>query len=166
MATIDVSLWKCMGSNCSLATRVHSESLFEYSRIELYMPSLGKVKMLAQYPHDAWECCLGVRRSHAAIIFDMNRSTFRALLSNGKSVPREDAMFDIKPRSCKIKRNGERHAQYKTLCVMSPVPGTNQNLSSIWRVPYHLVSTNDKTKLQLSTYHLLPTTYHLLPTTY
>ncbi len=43
---------------CGLAGRVHGESHCNYSRLELYLLTLGKVKMLTQYPQIA----LGVRR--------------------------------------------------------------------------------------------------------
>ena len=57
---------------CGLAGKVHGGSHCSYSRLELYMPSLGKVKILSQYPQIAWGGCLGVRRCHTASVFDMN----------------------------------------------------------------------------------------------
>ena len=42
-----------------------------YSRLELYLPSLGKVKMVTQYAQIAWAGCLGVRRWPAAGVFDI-----------------------------------------------------------------------------------------------
>ena len=54
-----------------LAGRIHSESHCNYSRLDLYLPSLGKVKMVTQYPQIAWGSCLGVRRLPAAGVFDV-----------------------------------------------------------------------------------------------
>jgi len=46
---------------CGLASRVHGKSHCNYSRRELYLLSLGKVKMLTQCPQIAWgvvwRCC-------------------------------------------------------------------------------------------------------------
>ena len=45
-----------------LARRIHSERHCKYSRLDLCLPSLGKVKIVTQYPQIAWAGCLGVRR--------------------------------------------------------------------------------------------------------
>ena len=66
-----MQFWICFSMR-GLARRVHGESHCNYSRLELYLPSLGNVKMLTQYPQIAWEGCLGVRRCHAASVFDIS----------------------------------------------------------------------------------------------
>ena len=45
-----------------LARRIHSESHCNYFRLDLCLPSFGKVKMVTQYAQIAWAGCLGVRR--------------------------------------------------------------------------------------------------------
>ena len=47
---------------CGLAGRDHGKSHCNYSRRALYLLSLGKVKMLTQYPQIAKGNCLWVRR--------------------------------------------------------------------------------------------------------
>ena len=42
-----------------LARRIHSQSYCNYSRLGLYLPSLGKVNMVTQYPQIAWEIVWG-----------------------------------------------------------------------------------------------------------
>ena len=45
-----------LGLNCGLVGRVHGESHCNYSRLELYLPRLGRVKMLKQYTQIVWGC--------------------------------------------------------------------------------------------------------------
>ena len=55
--------FRFLGLNCGLAAGVHGESPCDFSHLELYLPRLGKVKMLTQYPQIVWGGgCLGVRR--------------------------------------------------------------------------------------------------------
>ena len=53
-----------------LFSRLPGENPCNYFRLELYLPSFGKVKMLTQYPQIAWGNCLEVRRRPAAGVFD------------------------------------------------------------------------------------------------
>ena len=55
-------LMHTLGLNCGLANRVRGESQYNCSRLELYLLSFGKVKMLTQYPQIARGGCLGLRR--------------------------------------------------------------------------------------------------------
>ena len=58
-------------TSSSQAGRVQSERHCNYSRRELYLLRLGKLKVLTQYPQIAEGNCLWVRRWHAAGVFDI-----------------------------------------------------------------------------------------------
>ena len=64
--TISESLCSCTSAllqhTFCLARGIQGESHCNNSRLALYLPSLGKVKMPTQYPQIVWGNCLGVRR--------------------------------------------------------------------------------------------------------
>ena len=86
--------------DCGLANKLKSERQCNYSRFELYRPSLGKGTMLTQYPPIAWGEYLGVRRCHASGIFDINvkskynRYETEVRLKRSRSETRVKSAFD------------------------------------------------------------------------
>ena len=88
--------WFASAYLCGLAQRGHSESHCNYSRLEPYLPSLGRWRCSHSTRRLLGGGCFGVRRWHAVGVFDIIKiqHTYRGIWTSWKLLRFKNPLVD------------------------------------------------------------------------